>query len=543
MVDVLVIGAGHNGLTAGCFMRRAGLSVLVVEAAPEIGGMTATAPVIPGAPEHLVNTGALDATFIHATPVVEQLDLRRHGYAEVWVDPIWVYLHPGDASIALWRDATRTAQEIREFSRADARAYLDLAQTLDALLEVALPYLTAHPTRPGAKTLSQAALGALRRRRELPGVARLLGSSCAELIDGRFEHPIVRGALGSISAAFGPILDDGTAVVLLALGWYLRYGVSRPIGGTQTYPNALRSALLELGGTIRCDASVDEVILEGDRAVGVRLVDGEEIGARRAVLATCDPRTALEGLLPAGALDREMTARATAIPVYKDDLAPFRVDVALAGRLGFDRYERRRSDGVDLRIPGLFMGTLEAAIEAERAASAGRLPDPLNLYAGVPTGADPTQAPDGQDTLWLYVGPTPLHPIEGWEVLKPRATEATLARVGEFIDGVSALAIAHRAETPPEMAARLHAAHGCLWHVDLTLSRLGPLRPARGLAGYRTPVEGYYLGGAGSHPTPGMSSLPGRLAAAQIVRDANGSSPRSRVPVRRTPSEHPSVHV
>ena len=86
--DVIVVGAGHNGLTAGCFLAHAGLSVTVVEATQAVGGMTATASLFARAPEHRVNTGALDATFIHATDVVDALELRRHGYREVWVDPM-----------------------------------------------------------------------------------------------------------------------------------------------------------------------------------------------------------------------------------------------------------------------------------------------------------------------------------------------------------------------------------------------------------------------------------------------------------------------
>jgi phytoene dehydrogenase-like protein len=408
---------------------------------------------------------------------------------------------------------------MRAFSRADARRYLELANTLDALLDIARPLMTAHPTRPGVQPLARAVSAVVRRRRDLADVARLVSSSAAELIAGRFEHPVNRGALASVCAAFGPILADATAVVLVAFGWYLRHGVSRPIGGTQCYPDALLRAFTEAGGSVRCRAHVSEVLVTGDRATGVRLVGGEEIHARRAVLATCDPRSALATLLPSGALPPELVARAAAIPSYGDGVAPFRVDIATAGRVGLERYERRRGDGLDLRKPGIFVGTLEQAIAAETAAVAGTLPDPINLYVGIPTGADPSQAPDGQDTVWIYAAPMPLRPHTGWDALKPRAVDAVITRAAEFVDGIVEQAIDEAAETPDEMAARLNVSHGCLWHVDLSVWRMGPLRPARGFSGYRTPIPGYYLGGAGSHPMPGMSSLPGRLASSQILAD------------------------
>jgi phytoene dehydrogenase-like protein len=303
--DVVVVGGGHNGLTAACYLARAGLDVTVLEAGARVGGMTATEATVPGAPRYLMNVGALDATFIHATDIVADLRLTDFGYREVWLDPIWIYLHDeDDQSLAFWQDPRRTADEIRRFSNADAAAYLELARTLDALLDLGVPLLTTHPTGPGHRALTKTARAAVRHRRQLGSVANLILSSCEEAIDERFRHPVVRGALGSLCSAFGPILADGTSVVLLALGWYLRYGVSRPIGGTQTFPDALRAALEKFGGRVECGSPVEQVIVRNGRATGVRLVGGAEISARTGVLATCDPRTALLSLLPQMRSDR-----------------------------------------------------------------------------------------------------------------------------------------------------------------------------------------------------------------------------------------------
>jgi phytoene dehydrogenase-like protein len=517
--DVVVIGGGHNGLTAACYLARAGLDVTVLEAGARVGGMTATEATVPGAPEHLMNVGALDATFIHATDIVADLQLADFGYREVWLDPIWMYLHDSDdRSLAFWQDPRRTAAEVERFSRADARAYLDLARTLDALISLGGPLLMAHPTRPGRTALTGAAKAVLKHRRDVRNVVTLLMSSCVEAIDERFRHPVVRGALGSLCSAFGPVLADGSSIVLLALGWYLRYGVSRPIGGTQAFPDALAAACEKLGGTIRCGAPVDEVVVSGGRATGVRLAGGEVISAGTAVLASCDPRTALLSLLPPGSLEPTLAARAARIPTLASNLATVRIDVALSGRLNLDRFERRRGDGVDLRLPGVYMGTLENAIAAETAAASGRLPEVTNLYAAIPTGPDPSQAPGGQDTLWLYAHPMPLRPAQPWDALRESAGEHAVARAAEFIDGIGEFEIGRSVDTPEDLARRFRVSGGSLWHVDLSLFRLGPMRPARGLSGYRTPVDGFFLGSGGSHPTPGMSGLPGRLASNEILR-------------------------
>lgn len=525
---MVVIGAGHNGLTAACYLARSGLDVTVLEAGERVGGMTSTMPTVADAPQHLMNVGALDATFIHGTDIVADLGLTDFGYREVWLDPIWAYLHDDDdLSLLFWRDPRRTADDIEGFSQADAAAYLDLTRTLDALIALGSPLLQAHPTRPGRKALAAIARAGFKHRKDIGEVGSLLASSCAELIDERFRHPVVRGALGSLCSAFGPILADATGIVLLALGWYLRYGVSRPIGGTQAFPDALQSALEKLGGSVRCAAPVSEVLVTDRAASGVVLESGETITARHAVLATCDPRTALLSLLPTGTLDLGLEARASRIPTLASNLATVRVDVAASGRLTLGRFERRRGDGVDLRLPGVYMGTLENAIAAEAAAAAGRLPEVTNLYAAIPTGADPSQAPDGQDTLWLYAHPMPLRPTEPWESLRDRASAHAVVRAAAFIDGIEEFEIGRTADSPEDMARRFRVSGGSLWHVDLSLFRLGPLRPARGFSGYRTPVDGYYLGSGGSHPTPGMSGMPGRLASEQIRRDIKRSQRRS----------------
>ena len=195
--------------------------------------MTATRNIIAEAPDYAINLGGLDTTFIHASGVIEDLQLFEHGFQQVWTDPIWACLQDEDIALAIWKAPHKTAAEIAEFSQADARAYLELTATLDALIGISLPFLKANPVRPGAGTVVKSLGRLAKNHRQLKPIAALLASSCAEQINGRFRHPIVKNALGSICAAFGTLTGDGSAVVLLALGWYLRFGASRPITSTQ----------------------------------------------------------------------------------------------------------------------------------------------------------------------------------------------------------------------------------------------------------------------------------------------------------------------
>jgi phytoene dehydrogenase-like protein len=135
----------------------------------------------------------------------------------------------------------------------------------------------------------------------------------------------------------------------------------------------------------------------------------------------------------------------------------------------------------------------------------------------IPSAMDPSQAPDGQDTLYAWSGWMPGNPHEGWEALAPRAAEATIDALSHYYDNIRELEIGRLVESPLDITRRTHVTNGQVWHVDLTLNRMGPLRPALGFGGYRTPIPGLYLTGGGTHPGPGVSGIPGQLAAQTIL--------------------------
>ena len=525
--DVIVIGAGHNGLTAGCYLARSGLSVTVVEAGAEIGGMTTTAAIIPEAPGHLINLCALDAVFIRASSVVKDLGLRRFGYREIEVDPPWIVFDPEGPSLALWRDPRRTAEEIRRFSAADAEAFLRLAREIDAGMGVFEPLALTNPTRPSGRRLAAAARGAVGRPRRLRALSGLLVGSAAEVIDARFSHPLTKSLLGVIAAAGGPITADGSGFNLIAFGFAHRHGVARIAGGTQALPDALARCFASAGGTIRRSAAVEQITVEGERVTGVRLETGEELTART-VITSCDPKQTLTRLLPEGALSDSLRIRAEQIPAEAVTTACFKIDLALSGRVDMSRHEAWRGDGLDLRVPALLDGSFEAACAAPTQATMGRMPDPVLILGAVPTGADPSQAPDGQDTVYLYAYPTPAQPGEPWDVFVKAATAAVLAQVANIYPNIEELEIGRWVETWPELAARTRATGGNPYHVDMGLLRSGPMRPARGFGGYRTVLPGLFLTGAGTHPGPGISAVPGQLAARAVLRSLKSTPARRR---------------
>jgi phytoene dehydrogenase-like protein len=255
----------------------------------------------------------------------------------------------------------------------------------------------------------------------------------------------------------------------------------------------------------------------------VRLTSGEELRARR-VLAATDPVTALNRLLPAGALSPRHAARARRIPTDNDGCAHFKVDLALEGPVRLPRHAQQRRDDLDLRIPSLMIGSFDDLCGAIGDAQRGRIADPMPLVAILPTALDPGGAPAGEETAYLWAGFAPHAPAGGWDAATAPTGDAIVAHAARYFDGLHEQVIARRYESSPQIAARTRVTAGNVYHVDLGLLRTGPLRPALGFGGYRTPLEGLYLTGAGSHPGPSVSGIPGQLAAREILRDSGSGT-------------------
>jgi phytoene dehydrogenase-like protein len=237
-------------------------------------------------------------------------------------------------------------------------------------------------------------------------------------------------------------------------------------------------------------------------------------------------------LLPAGTLSSTNEARVRAIPTSNLNYGQAKVDIALSGRLQLSRHQKWRRDDLDLRKPSHTIGT-EASMERTFArAAAGQLAHDgeWSIWPVIPTAMDPSQAPDGQDTLYLYVAVAPHQPQGGWESVKEDFGRSVAAQAAQYYDGIEELEIGRQVLTNDDFGDRVHATGGNITHVDMTLGRAGPLRPARGFGGYRTPVDGLFLTGAGTHPGGGITGGPGYAAARELLR--RGKRPRTRRKLR-----------
>lgn len=519
--DYIVVGAGHNGMTAACTLAKAGKSVLVLEQRGIAGGLSVSHPFVPAAPNHILSVGAMDDALMAHSPMIEFLGLRNYGYRTVPLAAPYGWMGEDGETLLLHHSFERTVEEIRYFSPKDAQTYVDMRGAVDFVmggLETIMPH---HPARIPKIFLLKQLLKLTTDRRLRRWLGRMLSVNAFEMFAETFESEAMRGLWAFWACMFAPATVQASGLYLAAFGSVHRAGIFRPIGGMSAMIRAMEQSLAAQGGELRCGQRVEHFLLQDKRVHGVRIVGGDELFARRGVLAGCAPQVALQKLLPAEASDDALRHKLRFVPANSVAVAPFKIDLAAGGPLSYPKAQARRvrRDNMDVRKTTFMTGTLEQHIAQHHACLRG---EPVSfrppLYFTILSANDASLAPAGQDVLYLYVN-TPLRPVGGWDACKPQYSEQIRAAVRHYVDGLD-LELGRIEHTPQDFETQFGAPNGAYFHVDMIPSRMLMHRPAPGLGGYRTPIQGLYLASAGSHPSGGICGWPGRLAAETAMRDA-----------------------
>jgi phytoene dehydrogenase-like protein len=514
--DVVIVGAGHNGLVAGCYLARAGHRVAIVERGAQVGGMTSSGYLIPEAPRHMVTPCAVELIFLRFTGIIEEFELAKHGLRTVDPDPSYAYLHPDGSSIAVFRDARRTAEDMARLSRADGKAYLEFSKVLEALAEFGRPIMERDPGRPfklGA--LLKLIRAGVRHRRLRAELENLAAGTADQIACEWFEHPASIALLTGIAAGAGPLDEDGNATAYMIFAMLHSIGVGKPIGSMQSLSNALAAAFQQLGGQLLLNAAVDEILIQEGRTRGVRIGDGRLIRSD-VVIATPDPKTTFKMATP-GAIERRLAVRVEHAPTGRSNVLPFLANIAMAKPFRLKKHQDLRHDGVDLNKACGLIGTPEEVRRSFDFARRGEMPERVAVSVTPLSNHDPTQAPAGQSVAYLYLPAAPVVARNGWDTLKPRLMRSLITQIGEFYEGLES-EIGRFVEAPPDRAKRLNVSQGCVTHIDFGALRSGNKRPAYGLGGADPVAPGLFLGGAGIHPGGGVTGLPGRITAERVVR-------------------------
>lgn len=508
--DVLVLGAGHNGLTAAAYLAKAGLRPLVVEAREQVGGGCSTEELT--APGFRHDPCAAIHGNILAGPVIEELQLARHGLRYVRPDPTSASVFPDGASLVAWRDVDRTASAIGRFSQADAGAYRDLIALWDDAIKGWFVPSRYRPPAPASEASAQ--LEASPRADDL---LRFAASSPLEVVTEVFEDDHVRAHVlkAAIQGGLFPDQFGYGLFVPVALGARHTYGWGFPEGGSLQLPLAILETVREHGGDVLTGACVREVAVEGGRATGAVLDDGRRLRARRAIVSGVHVRQLLCEMVDPSWLDPALRRRLQAL---RYGLSEVVLHVALTGPPRF-RPELGVDGVVHVQAPES-LADLEAAYADYRKRE---LPARAPFQILTHTLLDPSRAPDGGHVLNVgHYAPYDLHhDPRAWRGFEAELLERELARVREYVPNVTDATIVGRAlHTPLGVeAGNAMFEQGNIMGIGHFLSQEGHLRPLPELSGYRTPIDGLYLTGACTFPGGSISAAPGRNAAQVVLED------------------------
>lgn len=517
--DAIIVGAGHNGMTAAGYLSRAGKKVIVVERMDKVGGMTSSGYMIPEAPDYLVTPCAVELLFARGSGIVEDLDLKRHGLTTIDPDPSYAYLHPDGQSIALFRDYRRTADDISRIHLGDGKQYLKFMEVMDAMMDIGFPIMMAEPGKPDFKNLSKMISSAVRNVKLKDQLIAISKGTSDQVACEWFEHPATIALLNGIAAGAGPVDEDGNAAAYMIFAVTHRLGTGKPVGSLQAFANAMAKSITESGAEILLSAPVAEILIEDGAAKGVRLSDGRVLRGK-AVIATSDPKTTF-AMTTQGAVDRRLLQRIDHIPINRSNAAPFLANVAMKAPLRLKKHQDLRHDDADLNKAVGLIGLIGLADDVRHSfatARRGDIPKRHAISLSPLSNIDPTQAPEGCSIAYLYLPAVAVDAREGWSPeLKNKTMASIIAQVSEYYDGFQH-EVGRFVETSREREVRLNVTNGSVTHVDFGALRAGVHRPATGFGGPKPAVSGLYLGGAGSHPGGGVSGIAGRIAANRVLR-------------------------
>jgi phytoene dehydrogenase-like protein len=514
--DTIVIGAGHNGLTAAAYLAKAGQRVLVLERRSVVGGSVVTEEVWPGFRVDTVqHRGELRAD------VMRELNLRQYGLPPAHVGGLFAPQLDG-AALTLSPDLPTTVQSIARLSKADAEKWPRFVRRMN-LIAGFLNEVYAHtfprvPKVDAAEAPLLAQLGLKLRGlggKEMMEALRLLPMSLTELLDEWFESDALKGAVGArgVHGLSQGSMSAGTAFLLLH-HWANSNGLfqSTVPGGVGQITQALARAAQAYGAEIRTGAEVERICVSDGRATGVRLSSGDEIPARR-VVSAADPRRTFLDLVGPLELDPEFV---WAVQNIKLRGCMAKVNFALDGLPEFRGAEGRALHGVIVIAPSLVY--LERAYDA---AKYGGLSEQPYLEVTLPSITDPSLAPPGKHVMSVHVQYAAYRgETDDWRSAIERRVIETLSLYAPNLQSL----ISHvHVLTPRDLEREYALSEGNLYHGEMMLDQILFMRPIPGWAQYRTPIEGLWLCGPGTHPGGGVSGASGRNAAKQILKGEGGT--------------------
>jgi phytoene dehydrogenase-like protein len=524
--DAIIVGGGHNGLTAAAYLARAGLSTLVLERREIVGGSCVTEEIAPGC---RVSTTSYIASMLRPE-VLTELRLADYGLRMIPCDPAIQVPFPDGHVVPWWVDRERAKAEFGKISKRDAVRFVEIDDKLKKLARYLQPFFMEPPPEIDLSSMAHwSDLFRLGKRfrgissTEIAQLISFLTGSLGEFLDHNYESEKMKTIFlaNNVYGKHGGPYQPGTAIGLLfhllsggeheSQGFY-----GHVIGGMGTITQALAAAGKKLGVEIRTSASVTQIEVRNGRACSVALEDGSEVRARM-ILSNADPKRTFLNMVTARDLPEDFLF---AVRGIKMDGPCAKVNLVLA--------EEPRFTGTSPQASPLertfytLVPSLEFAERCYDIAKFGEIPQELWVDCVVSSNADSSLAPPGNHILTCFVQYVPYKLREGnWDEKREMLGDRVVKKINEYAPNVSGAIVARQVLTPLDLERTYGLTEGNIFHGDLRLEQLFFMRPVPGWAQYRTPIHGLYLCGAGAHPGGGVTGAPGRNAAQQALRDWN----------------------
>ena len=522
--DAIVIGGGHNGLTAAAYLARAGLSALVLERREIVGGCCVTEEIAPGC---RVSTTSYIASMLRPE-IISELRLADHGLRMIPCDPAIQVPFPDGDVVPWWVDRERARQEFSRISTRDAARFVEVDDQLKKLARYLQPFFLEPPPEIDTSSV-KGWLDLFRVGKRFRGISKceiaqlvsFLTGSLGEFLDHNYESEkmktlfLANNVYGKHGGPYQPGSAMGLLFHLLSGGEHELQGFyGHVIGGMGSITQDLAAAGKKLGVEIRTLAPVAHIDVRNGRATSIVLEDGTELRAKM-VLSNADPKRTFLGLLDAKDLPEDFLLAVRGIKMAGPCA---KVNMVLS--------EEPRFTGTSpLAMPlertfYTLVPSLEFAERCYDIAKSGEIPEELWVDCVVSSNADDSLAPPGKHILTCFVQYVPYHLRKGnWDEMRDLLGDRVVKKIAEYAPNVPASILARQVLSPLDLERTYGLTEGNIFHGDLRLDQLFFMRPVPGWSQYRTPIAGLYMCGAGAHPGGGVTGAPGRNAAHQALRD------------------------
>ena len=519
--DAIIIGGGHNGLVNAAYLARAGKKVLVLEKRHLVGGATVTEEIYPGFKFSVFSY----VVSLMRPEIIRDLKLPEHGLTILPLESTLTPLPNGDY---IYRDADhfRTMRDIARFSKRDAEAYDDYSRAMYFMAKAVKFILGITP--PDPTSLKPVDLMGLLRfgkhflnlsEEHFYTLVKLMTMSSADFLEEWFETDALiatMAASGIIGTFLGP-RSPGTAYVLLHHymgeidGNFRAWGFAK--GVTGSIAEAIASSAQAFGVEIHTEAEVAEVVIKSGNAKGVILRNGDEFSAG-VVVSSLDPNQTFLKLIDSSYLPDDMAA---SIRKFTYRGSSGKVNLALDA---LPDLSCMPGNGLHLKGAISISPSVDYLERAYDDAKYGNFSKKPYIDIIIPSMIDPGMAPPGKHVMSCFVQYAPYQLAEGtWQEKREDFGDAVVNTLSEYMPNLRKIILHRQVITPWDIEQIIGLSQGNIFAGELSLSQLFFLRPAHGLAQYKTPIKNYYQCGSGTHPGGGITGAPGKLAAEIILKD------------------------